>query len=307
MKPRDSQTYLNLPSRREISLIQSKTLLTRASGYLKEVCSHSLNPYSGCGYGLSSCGESCYVRFNQWVTRGREWGKFVDVKINAAELYMQSAQREKNQAHQRSIPFTIFMSSSTDPWQPAEKKYRVTRAVLKAMTIYPPDTLILQTHSTSILDDQEILLELSQLCSLRIHISIEGDRNRLPGLPPPPCSIEKRISALEQLSAQGLKTMACLSPLHPLENPQRFFKRLKNAGASAVIIDHFIEGDGTAKGSRTLKTRLPFAMSQVRKDSVHLPYRNHIVNIARNYLPVGVSAQGFAGHYTRPCLLQENS
>lgn len=282
----------------QINLIQSKTLLTRSSGYLKGVCSHSLNPYSGCGYGLSSCGEGCYVRFNQWLTRGREWGKFVDVKINAKELYIQSAEKEKNWAHQRSIPFTIFMSSSTDPWQPAEKKYRMTRAVLQAMATCPPDTLILQTHSTNILDDQETLLELAQRCSLRVHISIEGDRNRLPGLPSPPCSVEQRISALEQLSAQGLKTVACLSPLYPLENPQHFFTRLKSAGASAVIIDHFIEGDGTAEGSRTLKTRLPIAMSQVQEDSVYLPYRNQIINIARTILPVGVSAEGFAGHYT---------
>jgi len=234
----------------QINLIQSKTLLTRASGYLKGVCSHSLNPYTGCGYGLSSCGEGCYVRFNQWLTRGRQWGRFVDVKSNAGQLYLQSAEKEKTWAHKRSTPFTIFMSSATDPWQPAEKKYRVTRSVLQAMTTCPPDALILQTHSTSILDDQETLLELSQLCSLRIHISIEGDRNRLPGLPPPPCSIEQRILALQQLSAKGLKTVACLSPLYPLENPHRFFDRLKNVGASAVIIDHFIEGDGTAEGSR---------------------------------------------------------
>ena len=282
----------------QINLIKSKNLLTRASGYLKGVCSHSLNPYGGCGYGLSSCGEGCYVRFNHWLTRGREWGKFVDVKINANELYLQSVAREKNWAHKRSIPFAIFMSSATDPWQPAEKKYRVTRAVLQAMTISPPDTLILQTHSASILDDQETLLKLAQLCSLRIHLSIEGDRNRLPGLPPPPCSIEKRISALQQLSARGLKTVACLSPLYPLENPHRFFDRLKNAGASAVIIDHFIEGDGTVDGSRTFKTRLPSAMRQVRKDSIHLSYRNQIISIARHYLPVGVSAQGFAGNYS---------
>jgi DNA repair photolyase len=282
----------------QINLIQSKTLLIRSSGYLKEVCSHSLNPYGGCGFGLSSCGEGCYVRFNPWLTQGREWGKFVDVKTNAAKLYLHSAEKEKSWAHKRSVPFTIFMSSSTDPWQPAEKKYRVTRSVLRAMTAHPPDTLILQTHSSNILHDQATLLELSRLCSLRIHISIEGDRNRLPGLPHPPCSIEKRISALEKLSVQGLQTVACLSPLHPLDDPHRFFDRLKNAGASAVIIDHFIEGDGTAEGSRTLKTRLPFAMSQIREDSVHLPYRTHIVNIARNYLPVGISSQGFAGHYT---------
>ena len=280
----------------QINLIQSKTLLTRSSGYLKQVCSHSLNPYGGCGYGLSACGEGCYVRFNPWLTKGREWGKFVDVKINAEELYTQTAEKEKNWAHKRSTPFTIFMSSSTDPWQPAEKKYRVTRAILQAMTTCPPDALILQTHSSNILDDQATLLKLR--CSLRIHISIEGDRSRLPGLPPPPCSIDKRISALKQLSAQGLKTVACLSPLYPLENPHKFFDRLKKAGASAVIIDHFIEGDGTAEGSRTLKTRLPSAMRQIQEDSIYLPYRTQIVNIARNYLPVGVSSQGFAGHYS---------
>ena len=106
----------------QIKLIQSKTLLTRSSGYLKSVCSHSLNPYSGCGFGLASCGESCYVRFNHWLTRGREWGKFVDVKKNAGELYIQSAEKEKIWSHKRSTPFTIFMSSSIDPWQPAEKK-----------------------------------------------------------------------------------------------------------------------------------------------------------------------------------------
>ena len=105
----------------QINLIQSKTLLTRSSGYLKSICSHSLNPYSGCGFGLSSCGEGCYVRFNHWLTRGREWGKFVDVKKNAGDLYLQSAEKEKIWAHKRSTPFTIFMSSSTDPWQPAEK------------------------------------------------------------------------------------------------------------------------------------------------------------------------------------------
>jgi DNA repair photolyase len=281
------------------NLIQSKTLLTRSSGYLKEVCSHSLNPYIGCGYGLSSCGEGCYVRFNSWITQGREWGKFVDVKINARELYIHSAEKEKNWAHKRSIPFAIFMSSSTDPWQPVEKKYRVTRAILQAMLTSPPDKLILQTHSANILEDQETLVELSQKCSLRIHISIEGDRNRLPGLPSPPCSIEKRISALEQLALRGLKTIACLSPLYPLEDPNRFFDRLKNAGAFAVIIDHFKGGDGTAEGSRTLKTRLPSAMSQIQEDSIHLPYRTQIVNIARKYLPVGVSSQGFAGHYSR--------
>jgi DNA repair photolyase len=150
-------------------------------------------------------------------------GQVCDVKKNAGELYIQLAEKEKIWAHKRSTPFTIIMSSSTDPWQPAEKKHRVTCSVLKSMTTCPLDALILQTHSASILDDQKILIKLSRLCSLRVHISIEGDRNRLPGLSPPPCSVEERISALEQLSAQGLKTVPCLSPFISIRKSTAFF------------------------------------------------------------------------------------
>ncbi len=277
--------------------IQNKSILTRTTGYLKKVCSHSLNPYSGCGFGKSSCGEGCYVRFNNWLTQGREWGSFVDVKTNAADLYSATVNREKSWAERQSRPFSIFMSSSTDPWQPAEKKYRITRKVLEAMLLSPPDELILQTHSATILDDTPLIPELSRCCKLRVHISIEGDRDRLPGLPPPPCSVEDRIRALERLSSLGIFTVSCLSPLYPLKNADMFFSKLKSAGVSAVIVDHFILGDGTADGSRTQKTRLPSIMKNDSPQSVHLPYRDKVIDVARNYLPVGVSAEGFAGVY----------
>ena len=90
--------------------IKCKTILTRASGYLKQVCSHSLNPYVGCGFGLSACGEGCYVRFNPWLTKDRVWGKFVDVKVNAGEVYRQTWESEKKWAHKRGIKFSVFFS-----------------------------------------------------------------------------------------------------------------------------------------------------------------------------------------------------
>ena len=137
----------------EITKTYCTSILTRTSGYLREVCSHSLNPYIGCGYGNSSCGEGCYVRFNQWLLRGRKWGDFVDVKINADKVYYKTAQAERRWAVRRGVPFSIFFSSSTDPWQPIERKFRVTRRVLNAMLEEVPDMLILQTHSSMILED----------------------------------------------------------------------------------------------------------------------------------------------------------
>ena len=282
----------------QIKLIQNKSILTRTTGYLKNISSHSLNPYSGCGFGNSSCGQGCYVRFNFWINQGRQWGTFLDIKENASNLYYQTANREKAWTKKQSQPFSIFMSSSTDPWQPAEKKYRITRKVLHAMRVIPPDELILQTHSSAIVEDIDLIEEISCNCKLRVHISIEGDIEVLPGLPLAPSSVADRINTIQQLSSRGIFTVACLSPLYPLDDADRFFTRIKSAGALAIIIDHFILGDGTPDGSRTKKTSLPSLMKNILPESIHISYRDKVVDIARNYLPVGISAAGFAGNYS---------
>ena len=282
----------------QIKLVQNKSILTRTTGYLKNISSHSLNPYSGCGFGNSSCGQSGYVRFNSWINQGRQWGTFVEVKENGADLYSQTASREKAWTKKQSKPFSIFMSSSTDPWHPAEKKYRITRKVLQAMRVIAPDELILQTHSSAILEDIDLIKKISRNCKLRVHISIEGDREVIPGLPLPPSSVADRINALRQLSSRGIFTVVCLSPLYPLDDADRFFTKIKSAGASAIIIDHFILGDGTPDGSRTKKTPLPSLMENILPESIHLSYRDKVVGIARKYLPVGISAEGFAGNYS---------
>jgi DNA repair photolyase len=281
----------------KVSESYCKTILTRTSGYLKDESSHSLNPYSGCGFGRSSCGVGCYVQFNKWITKGKVWGEFVDIKTNSPEVYKQTYSSEKRWTEKRSIPFSIFMSSSTDPWQPIEKKYRITRTILQAMLSAPPDELILQTHSTLIHEDIDLISQLAKLCNLRVHISIEGDREHLPGLPSPPSSNKARIDLLAKFSDEGIRAVACLSPLYPIADPHVFFARIASTGASAVVIDHFIKGDGTKDGSRTYKTVLPSAMANLNPDSINLSYRDTIANIARTYLPVGISASGFAGNY----------
>ena len=92
--------------------------------------------------------------------------------------------------------------------------------------------------------------------------------------------------------------MITVSPLLPIRDPGRFFRRIGEA-ADRVVIDHFVEGDGTPDGSRTLKTALPRAMMQVDKESVGLAYRDRMVKVARDILPgrVGIGIDGFAGRY----------
>lgn len=278
---------------------QVTSILTRTSGYLESVASHSLQPYRGCALGHSLCGVACYVRHNMFVTRGREWGDFVEPRINAAAMYRRQYPRERNWARGRSRgKFCVFLSSSTEPFQPAETKYRVTRSVLEAMRELPPDELIVQTHSHRVLDAADVLCQLKPVCGLRVHVSIESDRETLPGLPKPASPIERRVAAGRALRDKGIFTVATLAPLLPIENPERFFAGLQPA-FDAVVIDHFIGGDGSAGGSRTRRTALPQAMALVEPASVTLAYRDQIVATARKFFDrVGVGCAGFAGVYS---------
>ena len=58
-----------------------RRILTRTSGYLRDVTSHSLQPYRGCSFGNALCGAGCYVRASPWVTRGEAWGSFLEAYL----------------------------------------------------------------------------------------------------------------------------------------------------------------------------------------------------------------------------------
>jgi len=273
-------------------------ILTRASGYLKPVTSHSLQPYRGCALGNSLCGVGCYVQHNFYLTKGEKWGSFVEGRINAAEAYRDEYESEKSWCRRRGHGFGIFMSSSTEPFQPAEGKMRITRGVLEAMVELPPDYLIVQTHSHHVIDYLDLYPTLGRRTDLRFNISIESDRDSLPGLPPSASPVKKRIEAARKLKDAGLYVMAAVSPLLPIDDPDKFFGELSTA-VNSVVIDHYVGGDGSAGGTRTAKTPLPLAMRAVLENSVELAYRDEMVKIAQRYFPqrVGVGYDGFARRF----------
>jgi DNA repair photolyase len=275
-----------------------KSILTRTTGFLKSVSSHSLQPYRGCSFGGSLCGVGCYVQHNGFVTRGQPWGTFLDARTNAAAVYLEAVERERRWARQSRGRFSIFMSSSTDPFVPQEDRFRVTRGVLEAMLREPPDELTVQSHTHRVANYLDLYQTLAATCDLRIHVSIETDRERLPGLPAPASSVAARFDAAARLRSAGVRVVVTVSPLLPIADPVSFFTRIAHS-ADAVVIDHFIEGDGSPDGSRTLKTALPDAMAELDPRSANLAYRDEMVAIARHIMPgrVGVSADGFAGRF----------
>jgi len=286
--------------------VSVKNVLTRASGYLRTVCSHSLQPYRGCSFGRSLCGVGCYVQHSPWLTRGRRWGTFLEVRADAAESYRARCDAERRWARRARGAFSIFLSSSTEPFPPQERRAGVTAAVLDALLASPPDELIVQTHGDAVRRHTDVLQRLSRRCRVRVHLSIESDRDRLPGLPPPAASVERRFAAARALRAAGLRVVVTVAPLLPVADPERFFARIA-ASADAVVIDSFAGGDGSPGGARTLRTALPAAMEAVEPGCTHPDYRDRMLAIASRHLPgaVATGPDGFAGRFPPPSPVPE--
>lgn len=283
----------------QISETKAKSILTRSTGYLRDVCSHSLQPYRGCSFGRALCGVGCYVQHNPWLTRGEEWGSFLEVKKNAAELYGQQHAKESSWARRNRGSFSIFMSSSTDPFLPHEDRFRISQGLLRAMLENAPDSLILQSHSHRAGMYSELYLQLAQTCEFRIHISIESDRDRLPGLPAAASSVASRLRSAQALRRLGLQVVITVAPLLPINDPCDFFGRIAES-ADAVVLDHFVGGDGSKTGSRTLRTKLPAAIESLDSDCLELSYLDRMREVAERIMPgrVGVGSAGFAGRYS---------
>ncbi|MBA4544323.1 MULTISPECIES: radical SAM protein [Thermoactinomyces] len=215
-----------------------KRLLNKGTGFLSDY-SYSLNPYTGCAFGCSYC----YVRqMPVSLFRKEEWGSWVDIKKNAADLLHKELKRAKKQGK-----VTIFMSSSTDPYQPIEYKERVTRSLLEVMVENKPDFLFVQTRSPLVRRDIDLFLLLKD--RVRISMTIETDREDMrkhftPDAPP----ISARLKTLRLLSDAGVPTQATIAPVLP--SSEEFPEKLRLV--DRVCVDDYFMGDGSG-GKRTGK------------------------------------------------------
>lgn len=218
-----------------------KSLLNKGTGFLSGY-SHSLNPYTGCTFGCSYC----YVRRMPVSTfREGKWGHWVDIKQGAADIFRKELKRAKTKGD-----VSIFMSSSTDPYQPIEHSEKVTRSLLEVMVEDPPEFLFVQTRSPLVRRDIDLLLLLKD--HVRVSMTIETDREDIrkyftPHAPP----IQARIETLRLLKEAGVPTQATIAPMLPsTEN----FADLLRPVVDRICIDDYFMGDGSGgKRTRSLK------------------------------------------------------
>ena len=195
--------------------VQATSILTpQKVGSLAGGYQYSLNPYAGCAFSCSYC----YVpKFpSRRNTDFMDWGKWLEVKINAPEL----VRKERT----RVFGSSIFFSSATDPYQYAELKYRLSRKCLEQLLLYKPARLTLHTRSHLILQDLELLKKFGNTLDVGVSITTDDESVREEFEPRAP-SIARRLEVLKVLSAEGISVHASVAPLLPM-NPDRFIELL---------------------------------------------------------------------------------
>jgi len=160
-----------------------------------------INPYVGCQHGC----KYCYARFMKRFTGHTEpWGSFVDVKINAPDLIPKDTNKYKNKS--------IVISSVTDPYQPIERKYKLTRKILEKLIPLQP-CLELITKSDLVIRDIDLFKQFKD-CLVVFSLAVLDDKTRK-GLEPLSSSVERRINALKNLYEAKITTALFISPILP--------------------------------------------------------------------------------------------
>jgi DNA repair photolyase len=192
----------------------------------------SLNPYMGCAHRCTFC----YVRaFELRADRPADdrYGRAIRVKTNVAEVLRAELARPswKNEP--------VAIGAATDPYQPAEGRYRLTRACLHALAdAHNPFSLI--TRGPMIIRDVDVLQQASRAAEVSVTFSVptldeEIWRRTEPGTAHP----RQRLRALERLVGAGVKAGVGMAPILPglsdrPEQLQAVVRAAREAGATSV-------------------------------------------------------------------------
>lgn len=206
-----------------------RSALNRVKGML---FGWSLNPYMGCAHQCTFC----YVRaFERRADRpsGDEYGASIRVKTNVVEVLRRELARRSWKGE------TVAIGAATDPYQPAEGRYRLTRGCIGALSeAHNPFAII--TRGPMVVRDIDVLLEASAHAQVSVTFSVPTLDDRIwrltePNTPPP----RQRLAALRRLRDAGIEAGVGMAPILPglSDRPELMadvVKAARDAGATSI-------------------------------------------------------------------------
>ena len=168
----------------------------------------SINPYRGCVHSCHYCFARRYHGFFD-LNAGEDFTGIIFVKANAPSVLRQELSRP---SWRRDM---VALGTATDPYQPIEGKYRITRGILEALRDYRTPVGIV-TKGTMVVRDIDVLAGLTRRAGCTVCFSVttldqEVWRRLEPGTPPP----QKRLQAVQRLVEAGINAGVLLAPVVP--------------------------------------------------------------------------------------------
>src|SRR5438445_12616663 len=211
----------------EYFTLPAKSLLNRCVSKRQMPFTWTINPYRGCEFGCRYC-YAHYTHEFMEMRDGMEFEQKIYVKQHAADLLRHELRRVK-------LDEAIALGTATDPYQPAERRYEVTRAILEEFACHRGFELGIVTKSNLIVRDLELLKEVAGSNKLSVHVTIttlDVDLARIlePRAPRP----DLRLDAVRTLAQAGLRVGLSCSPVVPgITDAPKDLEALVHAAAGA--------------------------------------------------------------------------
>jgi DNA repair photolyase len=203
----------------------------------------SLNPYMGCEHRCAFCYVRAYEKRADRPSNDA-YGRAIRVKTNVADVLRRELSRPSWRRE------TVSIGAATDPYQPAEGRYRLTRACLQAFADFASPVGLI-TRGPMIVRDVDVLVTLARRAQLSVTFSIptlddEVWRRTEPGTAHP----RQRLRAIERLAAAGVRVGVGMAPILPglTDSPEQLeavVRGARDAGASHVWSGVLHLRDGT--------------------------------------------------------------
>lgn len=205
----------------KISQITCKTALSRSK---LPGLDYSLNPYRGCGHNCAYCYAPNILKIER-----NKWGNNIDIKRNIPLILSKEIKKKK--------VGVIGISTVTDPYQPIEKKYSLTRYCLKEILEYD-FPISIQTKSSLLERDMDIISSYSDSEVILSITTLNDKERRL--LEPFTSPIDKRLETLKKFSDIGVQSSVFFGPIYPTickSDIPKIIETFIKYGASKIWID----------------------------------------------------------------------
>ena len=226
----------------------------------------SINPYRGCEHGCTYCfARPTHAYLG--LSPGQDFEAQLFAKPKAASLLASELRRPGYKVK------PMALGTNTDPYQPIEGRYQITREILKVLRDFRHPVSIV-TKSNRVLRDLDILSEMASMNLARVAISVTSlDRKISRSMEPRAPTPERRLEALKELSAAGIPTAVMAAPLVP------------------ALTDHELEGilerahDAGVRNAAYIVLRLPLEIKDLFEEwlqSSHPGRAKHVMSILRS-------------------------